>query len=137
MKNIAFHYLYRDGSNNKNCGQAVFANPTSLATDDLEALLVPWLDGEEYFIASQIEVPEIFLWSKDAADYDPDDPATYPKDLGPGRYQITSEDHCWHEFSGLLETEDQPTDTRTISEFLSAVEQASTAGWREFQVGEE
>ena len=72
----------------------------------------------------------MFLWSKDAV-YDPDDPETGPAGLGGGSYVINESDHCWHEFSGLFESEDVPTDSRTLKQFVEQVEAVSA--WNVFR----
>jgi hypothetical protein len=75
-------------------------------------------------------VPEVFLWSRDA-DYDPDDPATYPPGLGGGSYVINDADHCWHEFGGLAATSSEATDGRTLLQFGREVEEVSA--WHLFK----
>lgn len=132
--NIEFAYMYRDGGNNKNGGSVVFANPDGLSLTDLADRLAKAFDQQEYFIASQVGIPDVFLWGADA-DYDPEDSSTYPAEgFGPGRYVICEEmDHCWHEFAGVDETEAEPTDTRSITQFVEAVERASGEGWKQFE----
>ena len=129
--NIEFKYMYRDGGNFKTGGSVVFKD----APDDLEAAkteLRKALDEGEWFIASQVGVPEVFSWDPHA-DYDPDDERTFPADLGPGKYCIWDDcDHCWHEFMDLVVTDQEPTDERTWSAFLVCMQQAKAAGWQVF-----
>lgn len=135
MKNtIEFHYTYRDGNNNKNHNTLSFANSESsrMLLDEVKRRLTAAFDDGEYFIAAQIGVPSIFLWNPDA-DYDPEDPKTFPKDLGPGKYVISESDHSWHEFDDVCWTEMPPCDTRTIRQFVEEVEAASKKGWAEFE----
>jgi hypothetical protein len=127
--NTAFGYMYRDADNYKNSGRpVVFAGPPTPALEDR---LRAALEDGEYFIASQIGVPEVFLYDP-ALQYDPDDPTTYPADLGAGPYAINASDHCWHEFTELRRTADPPTDPRTFAAFVAAVEAAAAEGWRAF-----
>ncbi|WP_026441565.1 hypothetical protein [Pseudacidobacterium ailaaui] len=74
MQNTAFEYLYRDSGNNKNWGRVVFAGAI---TPDETARFIKALEDGAYFIATQIKVPEVFLWSADA-DYDPTTPLPFP-----------------------------------------------------------
>lgn len=116
--NIRFVYLYRDGSNWKQFGEVVFANPDGLEPADIEARLrLKFQDGDN-FIASQIGVPEVFLYSE-AADYDVENP---PLGVGPGEYVISEDDHCWHELDSVLASTSGPTDSRTALEFIQEVE---------------
>jgi hypothetical protein len=130
MQNTAFEYLYRDGGNNKNWGRVVFAGAI---TPDETARFIKALEDGTYFIAAQIKVPEVFLWSVDA-DYDPDDDSTYPAFLASGRYVISDGDHCLHEFSSFEATDDEPTDElkRSVTEFVNQVEIESRRGWKFF-----
>ena len=132
--NTKFRYLYRDGSNNKNGGEVIFGGtPASLdeASDSLESLF----DEDQYFIAGQLGIPEIFLWNPDV-EYNPDDARTYPETMGPGNYCIAEGvDHCWHEFDYLESTEAPPTDPRTIQKFIEDVRKAAAEGWKEFDPG--
>jgi hypothetical protein len=130
---VAFEYLYRDGDNYKNYGRVVFANPEGVPPEEVERRLRAAFSEEDFFIAGQVRIPEVFLWDPDA-DYDPDDPETWPADLGPGRYVITEADHCWHEFSRVYATDEPPDDAhgRTVAEFVREVEAAAREGWRVF-----
>ena len=87
MKNTAFNYMYRDGSNFKKRGVAIFAN---LPTEELERRLIAALSEGLYFIAHQVRVPEVFLWDPEL-DYGEE----YPEELiETGRYKINDMDHC-------------------------------------------
>ena len=131
---IEFHYMYRDGDNNKDNNILSFANPESsrMLLDEARRRLTAAFDEGTYFIAAQIGVPSVFLWSPEA-NYDPEDSSTFPKDLGPGKYVISDSDHCWHEFDDVRWTEMPPCDTRTIRQFVEEVEAASKRGWAEFE----
>jgi hypothetical protein len=108
--NTKISYLYRDASNYKDWGSVVLTgvvkNPASF-----EKKLRKQLDCEEKFIASQVKVPEVFPYSKGAPGVD---------------------DHCWHEFDSVTETEESPTDSRTPEQFLADVTAANTEGWLDF-----
>ena len=122
MKNTAFNYMYRDGSNFKKRGVAVF---TGRLTEALERRLIAALSKGLYFIAHQVRVPEEFLWDPELY-YG----VAYPEELmGSGCYKINDMDHVWHEFTDLKPTEWRPTDARTLDEFITDLEAASVAGW--------
>jgi hypothetical protein len=128
--NICFQYLYRDASNFKRHRQVVFANPGNLPVDSAREQLGAGLDEGQYFIASQVRVPEVFLWSAQA-NYDPEHP---PANIGPGQCAINEDDHSWHEFGNMTTTNAQADDEhgRTIEQFLDELKQAAAAGWQEF-----
>jgi hypothetical protein len=107
--NTRFEYLYRNASNYKQWGAVVFAG---LADEALERRLAATLESFEFFIADQVHLPELF----------------FQDGLAP------EEDKCWHEFSGLELTTEEPTDAqqRTIEAFVTECETASRAGWRVF-----
>lgn len=129
--NIDFTYLYRDGSNNKNCGYLIFANPDNFTPAYIHQRLEAALDNEMYFIASQVDIPEVFLWDEEA-DYDPEDESTFPADLGAGTYVVNEDDHGWHEFLEVQETTEAATDPRTTAAFLTEMDNAKLQGWKEF-----
>jgi hypothetical protein len=105
-----FSYMYRDASNYKQHGEISFLGTI---TEDEEARLEAALDEGEYFIATQVRVPEVFFeYGEDSAE----------------------DHHCWHEYSGV-EPAMAATDpfNRTISQFIDEVVTASVAGWQEFE----
>jgi len=113
MSNIEFGYLYRDGGNYKKFGKVVFSNSEQLNPEALEAELRRIFGEDELFIASQIRVPEIFLYSDGRLSFD---------------------DHCYHEFSSLRATDEISSDkhNRSIAEFLAEVTREEKRGWRVF-----
>jgi hypothetical protein len=113
MSNVEFIYLYRDGGNYKKFGRVVFPNPEQLSPEALEIELRRALWGGDLFIASQIRVPEVFLFAGGEFSFD---------------------DHCYHELGGLRATEDIPNDKhdRSISEFLAEATREDQRGWRVF-----
>ena len=106
--NTRFHYLYRDASNYKQWGEVVFTGWAPA----LEPRLVAALDGQEFFIADQVRLPELFFTG------------------GPSN----SDDHCFHEFDSF-ETTDAPAGDRyqrSIDELVQEFEHAGRSGWRVF-----
>ncbi len=115
MNKIKFNYLYRDGSNYKSWGDVVFSNPEQLALNEIEAKLVGSFLPDKLFTASQISIPEKFLFANG---------------------QFTKYDHCYHEFDRVEVCEETFTDNlnRSITDFLKDVEMASKHGWEAFDV---
>ena len=113
MDNVELSYLYRDGGNYKNWGRVVFSNPGKLNIESVEAQLRQAFEQEELFIASQIRVPDVFLY------------------LG-GEFSF--DDHCYHEFDEVRQTPEAANDphNRSISEFLAEVNREAQRGWRAF-----
>ena len=65
------------------------------------------------FIAHQIRIPEIFLYTRDDA---------------------ISDDHCFHEFDAVESTAALPNDdySRSISEFIAEANGEALRGWAAF-----
>ena len=107
--NTRFVYCYRDASNYKKWSEVIFAGR---ASDGVMTRLAAALHDGEWFIAGQVRLPEVFL----------------------SEFPINDDDHCWHEFHSLSETEDEADDAhaRTIDHFVAEVERAQVEGWREF-----
>ena len=115
MDNVKFNYLYRDGANYKSWGEVAFANPNQLTLEEIETRLIESFLPDKLFIASQISIPEKFLFVD-------------------GKF--TKFDHCYHKFDSVEICEENPTDDldRSITDFLKVVEQASRQGWEVFDV---
>jgi hypothetical protein len=115
MTNIKFTYLYRDGSNCKSWGEVVFANPENLATDGVNKRLVEAFLPDKLFIASQVSIPEKFLFLD-------------------GKF--TKYDHCYHEFDCVEFCSELSTDSlgRSITDFLQETELIAKQGWEAFNV---
>ena len=115
MNNIKFNYLYRDGSNFKSWGEVVFSNPENLTVEEIETKLLHSFLSDKQFIASQISIPEKFLFANG---------------------DITKYDHCYHEFYCVEICKENPTDDleRSISDFLKSVELTSKYSWIAFDV---
>jgi hypothetical protein len=113
MSNIRLHYLYRDGSNYKKLGSIVFQDPDDFSIESIQRQLQSAFSEDGLFIAHQVRVPEIFLASDD---------------------RLTSDDHCFHEFSAVEKTSDAPNDPyhRSISNFLAEVSKEAARGWQAF-----
>ena len=117
--NVKFKYMYRDASNYKQHGDAIFRNSDFLPLDKIEQQIRACLQDGEHFIAQQVHIEERFF---DA---------------------LHDDDHPWHEFSGVENTTQLPFDPdhanhtgyfRDIREFLADLETAHRAGWDETQV---
>ena len=110
MKNVKFSYLYRDGSNYKKWGEIVFSNREEVAIEEIDSRLRQSFESEEFFVAHQIQIPEVFLYADG---------------------KVTEYDHCFHAFSAIELTDDPPNDKRqrSISSFVQQVESESRRGW--------
>ena len=118
--NVSFKYLYRDASNYKSHGEAVFTNFTFIPIDEIEKQIRSCLKDGEFFIARQVNIEERFF------DILHDD-----------------DDHPWHEFN-LVEMTTEPAfdpenwkqhkHKRDITEFIAKLEKAKCAGWDELKV---
>ena len=117
--NIIFYYLYRDASNYKQYGEAIFTNQTFLLPNEIEQQIRAFLKDGEFFIARQINIEERFF---DA---------------------LREDDHPWHTFERVEVTTLAPFDPdnwsqkqhrRDITEFIADLGQAHQAGWDEMNV---
>jgi hypothetical protein len=113
MSNVEFSYLYRDGGNYKKWGNVVFSNPDGMITESMERDLRQAFLEDGMFIASQVRIPEVFLYTD---------------------YGFSSDDHCYHEFNGVRPTASKADDTqgRSIGEFLVEVTHEARRGWQVF-----
>ncbi len=78
MPNIKFSYLYRDGSNYKNFGSVVIANPEKLSLKSVEKIIKEKLIDSTWFYADEWGFP----------------------DLRPANLSI-DDDPTWHEFESV------------------------------------
>jgi hypothetical protein len=108
-QNIKFWYLYRDYGNYKNNSYVIFSNPEKIPFDKARQRLETAFEQHVLFIASQIGLPELFH-------------SDYP----------TCDDISFHEFDDLEFTEQEPSDKRTLNNFLAQVEKESIKGWKVF-----
>lgn len=109
-KNTLFSYLYRNGNNFKDYGEVVFQDAP---TEELLQRLVSGLYDGGYFYHGQLDLRNLATWR--AAGW---------KECFP------TVDHVWHEFYELEATSREPTDERTIEEFVSEVEAIGPEGWQ-------
>jgi hypothetical protein len=114
--NVKFRYMYRDASNYKQNGVAVFSNHDYLELDEIEKQIRACLQDGQFFIARQVHIRERFFDT------------------------LHDDDHPWHEFNGLDTTMqalydpehwNQKARIRDIKEFLANLEAAHRAGWDE------
>lgn len=113
MDNIQFIYLYRDGGNHKKWGSVVFPNPDQLDSISVKEQLQRAFLEDGLFIASQIRVPEVFLYAGGGLSFD---------------------DHCYHELGSVRPTAERADDMhgRTVNEFLAEVIREAERGWQVF-----
>lgn len=113
--NLSFQYLYRDASNYKLHGEAVFTNSAGLPLEEIEKRIRACLQDGAFFIARQVHIEERFF---DA---------------------LYEDDHPWHEFARVTLTAEPPWDPdgipeRDVADFLAELEKAHAAGWDEMDV---
>lgn len=117
--NILFRYMYRDSSNYKQHGDAIFTNQTMLLPTDIEKQVCACLKDGEFFIARQVNIEERFFDT------------------------LREDDHPWHAFEGIEVTTLAPFDPdnwfqkqhrRDIVEFIADLGKAHRAGWDEMNV---
>ena len=101
--NIEFTYLYRDADNYKSWGNVIFSNSEKISILEIELEMRNLLIDNEFFIASKIRVPEVFLYDNN---------------------KLTLSDHSFHEFYSLKYTNKEPNDifNRPFMKFLAELE---------------
>ncbi len=130
--NTKFSYLYQDGSGHRYFAERIFAgSPQAELIDRLRRAMEPGEDPGMYrFIAEQVGLPSVFPWVVDV-------PGTEPVQFRP------SQDPPWHEVNlgegedvgpGLLVSDEEPTDGRSLEQFVRSVEQARQEGWNTEQI---
>ena len=95
--NLAFHYLYRDESNNIAEGVYVFSNPEGFSSAEALSRLEKLLIDGVFFIPNAIGIPTLYNTTE-------------------------TDDHDYHEAEGLEETETAAQDNRSFKEFLKDFE---------------
>ena len=70
-RNILFEYLYRDASNWKQHGQAVFTNTAEIPLANIEARIRASLEGGEWFIAEMVDLETCFIGNHNTEDDHP------------------------------------------------------------------
>jgi hypothetical protein len=107
-----FEYLYRDASNWKQHGQAVFTNTAEILLSDIEERIRASLEDWEWFIAEMVDLETCFISNHN-----------------------TEDDHPWHEFERISESDLPPCDPafcgpcRDIAQFLQALENGKLQKW--------
>ena len=102
MPNIKFNYRYRDGSNYKNHGSAIFSNPQNIELPYLKKLIKSKLIDETWFYANQWKLPNLY--------FTPFDPETDP---------------TWHEFENIEYTEESANTLLSLTEFIKCINGSS------------
>jgi hypothetical protein len=113
MPNLKFNYLYRDAGNYKKWGAVIFPNPDNVDFVSVSAALEAALSPETIFVASQVRIPELFLYTAGNAN---------------------SDDHCFHEFHSVDLTFESQNDvhSRSIRQFIEEFAIQSKRGWIAF-----
>ena len=96
--NTVFSYMYRDASNYKEFEEVVFAG--TLTAEEKEALKNLIEDNGDGFIPHQIGLENL-----------QHSMVSFPSE----------DDHIWHEFDSVEDTDREPTDRRTIQEFINSL----------------
>lgn len=109
--NVKLNYLYRDASNYKAWGEVIFANPEGLSLEEIEKSLTSYFLAGMFFVASQVGIPEVFLFYK---------------------YPFSEDDHFFHEFDSVEYTSEQVTDSegRSTEEFIDQCKFAKQECWQ-------
>lgn len=97
-KNIEFIYSYTDSQHAKKTGEIVFPNPDNMPLSEVEYQLRSRLIQLEYFYHSDFMVPSLF-----------------------GEYADLNVNPSWHTFVSVGLTGKEPTDKRTISDFIAGL----------------
>jgi len=100
MKNIVFHYLYRDGANYKNLNSIVFDNNLNIELTELADLIGSKLICGEWFYANQWNLPDLHF-------------GTWDSEI----------DHDFHEFEGVEYTDEPVNTTLDLTEFITTIKQ--------------
>ncbi len=96
--NIKFNYLYRDGGNNKVWGYEVFSNPESFELTIVEEKIRRSLVDGEFF-----------------------DPDFWKVKRLKHEDWIPELDHTWNEYNSIEFTDENPTISFSITEFLNVI----------------
>jgi hypothetical protein len=100
MPNIRFSFLYRDAANYKTFSDLIFANLDGIPLDTVRAIVCSGCNVDLCFDPVKWGIPNIRT-------------SPYDAEL----------DHGWYEFEDVEETGEEPTDGRTVREFLEMVKQ--------------
>lgn len=97
-KNIAFHYLYRDGANYKNFNSIVFNADQSVSLEELKSLIKSKLVCGEWFYVDQWKMPDLHF-------------GTWDNEI----------DHTFHEFEDIEYTNEVPNTLLSVVEFIDII----------------
>lgn len=105
--------MYRDASNYKAFGNVIFTNLGNINLTDINISLLNYFSNDRLFVASQIRIPEVFLYLKD---------------------NLTVDDHCFHEYMSVKFTTETENDKhgRSINEFIKEIGNQANLGWATF-----
>ncbi len=111
QKNVRLNHLYRDASNYKKWGSVIFSNQDVRILKEIEEELTACFEEQMYFVASQVEIPDVFLFI--------------------GDYPFSEDDHFFHEYDSLEATDEDVNDSRgrSIKEFVEQCKLAKRKGW--------
>ena len=93
--NVVFEYLYRDGANYKNWGEAVLPTTSGQTLEQLDRQIRRSLIDGAYFVAEEALLPTLYFSTRD----------------------ITV-DHGWHEYSEISWTESDATVACSIEDVI-------------------
>ncbi len=119
MLNVTFQYAYRDVHHYKLHGEAIFTNHSLLPLAEIEKQIRSSTRDGLFFIARQVHLEERFF------------------DV------LREDDHPWHEFEVVKDTNEPPFDPvnweehryrRDIVELLAEFHRAAHIGWDELNV---
>lgn len=104
VMNTKFSYLYRDGCNYKTFNEVIIAG--RLRADQI----IPLLKDEDFFIPSEIGLPDL------------------------QEMPLTADDHIWHEIEYIESTDQPPTVALNAAVLMDRIKTASGNNWNEDQV---
>lgn len=107
--NVKFNYLYRDEGNYKDWGSTIFSNELDWHIPDFEKAVRKYLDGREFFIASELDLPIIELYRSESSNL---------SEIG------------YYEFDCIELTKEEPNDpkNRTFLEFMRTLKKHDFSG---------
>ena len=111
---VRIEYQYRDADNYKSWNELFFSNPRNLTIESIERNIKKTLIDEMWFVADQVQIPELFPFRK---------------------HQATVADHCLHELVSVTNhfDVDKPKEIEmSIEDLVARFENAFAEGWRLF-----
>lgn len=95
--NIKFEYLHRDEGNYKIFGELIFSNEKGLKIEEATKILQSKLIDKEYFYPGTVKIP-----------------------LFPEHSQKNNDFSDWYEFQQFSFTKEEPTEIRSLEEFINS-----------------